>query len=62
MTVHELAGLFSPIGCGPLASQTPINNDVPRVGGFHTLRGGIDPWDHRLGSRVVGVIDVWKYF
>ena len=24
--------------------------------------GGIDPGDHRLGSRAVGVVHVWKYF
>ena len=25
------------------------------------MRGGIDPRDHRLRPRVVGVSDVWKY-
>ena len=29
MTVKELAELLTPIGCGPLASRTPINDDVP---------------------------------
>ena len=29
MTVHELGGLLKPIGFGPLASRTPIKNDVP---------------------------------
>ena len=27
---------------------------------FHTVRSGIDPGDHRLGLRFVGVIGVWK--
>ena len=27
--VRELAELLTLIGCGPLASRTPINNDVP---------------------------------
>ena len=31
MTVDELAELLVPIGCGPLASRTPINNSVPLV-------------------------------
>ena len=29
MTVEKLAELLTPIGCGPLASRTPINDDVP---------------------------------
>ena len=29
MTVHELAELLTPIGCGPLALRTQINNGVP---------------------------------
>ena len=28
----------------------------------HTVRGGIDPWDHRFRSRFVGVVDVRKNF
>ena len=27
---------------------------------FHTVRGSIDPGDHRFRSRLVGVVDVWK--
>ena len=30
--------------------------------GFHALRGGIDPGDMRFGLRVVGVVDIWKWF
>ena len=30
--------------------------------GFHTMRGGIDPDDHRSRPRFVGVVDVWKDF
>ena len=30
--------------------------------GFHTVWSGIDPWDHHLGSRDVGVVNVWKSF
>ena len=30
--------------------------------GFHTVRGGIDPGDHRFRPRIVGVIEVWKDF
>ena len=28
--------------------------------GFHTVRGGIKPWDHRFRPRFVGVVDEWK--
>ena len=31
-------------------------------GGFHTVWGGIDPWDHRLASRFVGIVEIWKDF
>ena len=32
MTLAELAELLAPIGCGPLATRTPINNSVPLFG------------------------------
>ena len=28
--------------------------------GFHTVRGGIDPENHRFRPRVVGSLDAWK--
>ena len=30
--------------------------------GFYTVRGGIDPADHRFLTPFVGVVDVWKDF
>ena len=27
---------------------------------FHTVRGGVDPEDHRFRLQVVGVLDVWR--
>ena len=30
--------------------------------GFHTVRGGFDPGDHRFRRWVVGVVDVWRDF
>ena len=30
--------------------------------GFHTLPGASDPGDPRFRPRVVGVVDIWKYF
>ena len=30
--------------------------------GLHTVRGGFDPIDHRFRPRVVGVVDVGRYF
>ena len=35
---------------------------LPGWWGFHTVRGGIDPRDHRLLPRCVGVADVWNDF
>ena len=32
------------------------------VWGFHTVRGGFDPGDHRFRPRVVGVVKVWSDF
>ena len=28
--------------------------------GFHTVRGGFDPGDHRCRPRVVAVVDLWR--
>ena len=48
-------------GCRLLHESQPISNQL--VGwGFHTVRGGIDPEDHRSRPRFVGVLDVWKDF
>ena len=30
--------------------------------GFHTVRGGFVPGDHRFRPQVVGVVKVWKDF
>jgi len=30
------------------------------VGGFHTVRGGIDPGDHCFCPRFVGTVEAWK--
>ena len=30
--------------------------------GFYILRGGIDPGKPRFRPRVVGVVEIWKYF
>ena len=44
-----------------MASRNTING-CALSGGFHTVWGGIDPWYHRLDSRVGGVVHVRKYF
>ena len=63
MTVHELAELLTPIHwVWPADFTNPNQQWCALSGGFHTVWGGIDRWDHRLGSRVVGVVDAWKYF
>ena len=46
-----------------LASRTRANPRSARgVGVFHTMRGGIDPGDHRFRPRFDGVVHVWKDF
>ena len=52
--------VYSP-GAGGLTnpSQSVIN---PWGRGFHTLRGGIDPEDHRFRPQFVAVVDVWNDF
>ena len=54
MTVHELAEL-TPIGCGPLASRTPINNGAP-WGGVSTLCGAIST--HGTTVFVSGLLEL----
>ena len=44
-------------------STTPSQSAICQWGwGFHTVRGGIDPVNHRVRSRFVGGIGVWKDF
>ena len=39
--------------------RTMANQKIGRWGGdFHTVRGGINPDDIRIRTRVVGVVDV----
>ena len=54
MAVNELAELLS--------FANPKRQWRTLSWGFHTLWGGIDPWDHRLGSRFVGIVKIWKDF
>ena len=43
--------------------SSPSQSAISRWGwGFHTVRGGFDPGDHRVRPRVVGVVDSWNYF
>ena len=30
--------------------------------GFHTVRGDVDPEDHRFRPRFVELVDIWKHF
>ena len=54
-----------PPGAAPatrwLYEPQPISNQ-PVGSGLHTVQSGIDPGDHRLRPRHVGVVDAWKYF
>ena len=44
-----------------LHEPQPISNQL--VGwGFYTVRGGIDPGDHRFRPQVVGIVKVLKDF
>ena len=39
--------------------SSPSQSTIGRWGwGFHTVRGGFDPGEHRFRPRVVGVVDV----
>ena len=53
---------LAPNGWSPPASQTPSNNGVPAVGGFHTVRGGIVRGDDRFRPRIIGVVDARNAF
>ena len=60
LTVNEHAEFLTPIGCGPLASRTNPHQqyECALVCGLHTVCSGIDPRDHRLGSRCVGFVEI----
>ena len=45
-----------------LALRTQTNQQSDRGWGFHTVRRGIDPGNHRFRPRFVGIVDVWKDF
>ena len=41
--------------------SSPSQSTVDRRGwGFHTVRDGFDPGDHRFLPRVVGTVDAWR--
>ena len=43
--------------------SSPSQSAIGRRGwGFHAVRGGVDPGDHRFRPRIVGVVDVWRDF
>ena len=44
----------------PRAGSMSLNQSATSQLGwdFHTLRGGIDPWYHRLVSRFVGIVEI----
>ena len=60
MTRDELAELLTPIGCESAGFTSPNQQWSTLSWGFHTVWSGIDPWDHRLDSRLVGIAEIWK--
>ena len=41
--------------------SSPGQSAIGRRGwGFHTVRGGFNPGDHRFRPHVVEVVDVWR--
>ena len=55
-------GTYPPRGALALCT-IPSQSAIAQCGwGFHTVRGGFDPGDHRFGPQIVGVVDVWRYF
>ena len=52
-----------PPGCRWLHEPQPISDQPDRgVGGFHTVRGGIDPMNNLFCARFVRLVDAWKDF
>ena len=49
-------------GCRWLYIRSPANQRWARDWGFHTVRGGFDPGDHRFRPEVVRVVKVLKDF
>ena len=43
-------------------TRVTLHQPISNQAGFHTVRGGIDPRDHRFHPRLDGVKDVWKDF
>lgn len=55
-------GNISSPGCtGSIYNPQPVS-ELSVGPGFHTVRGGFDPSDHRFLSRVVKVVDAWRDF
>ena len=54
-------GRISDWGMEPYPHRVALALRTPGWG-FHTVRGGIKPDDHRFRSWFVGVADVWKDF
>ena len=52
-------GAISPPGWHWRHEPQPIS-EQPVGLGFHTVRGGIDPEDHRFRPRIAGVVDICK--
>ena len=51
-------GIMSDAGMGPCPPRVAAGSTNPRLG-FHNVRGGIGPGDHRFLPRFAGV-GVWK--
>ena len=61
MTVGEVAQLLHPFGVVRWLTN-PHQQWCTESWGFHTEWGCIDAWDHRLGSRFVEIVEIWKNF
>ena len=57
----QMYGIISDSGMGSYPPQVALGLRTSGWG-FQTVRGGIDPGDHRLRPWFVGVVDVWNYF
>ena len=60
MTVNDLAELH-PLGVARWLHE-PQSTMLYPDRRLHIMWGGIDPWDHRLGARFVGIVEIWKDF
>ena len=62
MTGNELAELLTPIWVWSAGFTNPNQQWSTLSWDFHNVWSGIDPWDHLLDPRFVGILEIWNDF